>query len=153
LKSALEKLPEAHQHQARGLLSKLEVVLSSEEQEAIRPLMGSWGQVTREAQGLVFWVDCYGNDGTQLYIEWLGGLLRVRRATQEDLDFDVGGVQLGKDGSITLKMVTGESLKHARSRDDKRVSNWTGLADGLFVHEEHKDAFPLVEPAPGEYDP
>jgi hypothetical protein len=151
LKNALEKLPQEHQYHQP--LPKRDVVLSAEQQEAIRPLMGRWEQVTREGQGYAFWFDCRANRGTRLRLEWHGGVLKVRRDTQEEVQFDVGGVQLARDGSITLKMVTGETLKHARSRDDKRVSSWTGgLADGLFVHDEVKGDFPTVEPAPGECD-
>jgi hypothetical protein len=56
LKNALEKLPQEHPYTQP--LSKRDVVLSSEQQEAIRPLMGRWEQVTREGQGHAFWEDC-----------------------------------------------------------------------------------------------
>lgn len=150
LKSALERLPEAHGYAQK--LSKLDVVLSSKEQEALRPLLGGWNQVFRKSGSFSFWTNCHAESGVHFNIQWVEGRLRVIQSTQEDVHYDVGGVQLAKDGSITLKMMTGQSLKHVRLRDDKRVSSLTGLEDGLFVHEELRDAFPVEEPAPGECD-
>ncbi|MBN1207346.1 MAG: hypothetical protein JXB05_20860 [Myxococcaceae bacterium] len=156
LKSALEKLPENREGGTTALVPERHAVLSSEERSAVRQLAGRWGQVRRESQGLVFWYDCYGNDGIEIHIELLGERVGVRLESNDIWEFDVGGVRLAEDGSITLRMLTGETLKHTRSRDDKRVSHWTGLmdsfglVDGLFVHSDEKDAFPVVGPGPGE---
>ena len=146
-------LPAAAQDSKQSLKT-----LSSKELEAVRPLVGRWDQLRRQSQKLVFLTDCHGYDGYHVHVELLGDRARVRVESQDTWDFDVAGVKLAKDGSITLRMVTGETLKYARSRDDKRVSHWSGrvkglgLVDGLYVHSDVEGAFPVVEPAPGECD-
>lgn len=158
LKSELEKLPDRLEGTWAILVLDAGAVLSPEELEWVRPLVGRWGQVTQESQGLAFWVDCYGNDGIGIHIERVGKRVRVHLENQDTWDFDVGEVQAVPDGSITLRMLNGVTLKHARSSDDKRVSRWTGVADtfgpvdGLYVHSDVMDAFPTVEPGPGECD-
>ena len=134
------------------------MALSSEELGAVQQLMGRWDQLKRQSQGLVFRTDCYGNDGYHIHIEILGDRVKVRVESQDTWDFNVERVQLAKDGSLTLRMLTGETLKYARARDDKRVSHWTGrvdglgLVDGLYVHSDVEDAFPVVVPGAGECD-
>jgi hypothetical protein len=152
LKTALEKLPATQPEYRR--LSKVDVVLSPEEREAVLRLVGRWRGLARKPRGLALWRDCLGNEGTRVYIELRESRVSVGVDTQEAVEFDVGDVQLAKDGSVTLRMLDGATLKHERSRDDKRVSRLTGSGDvsvnGLFVHDSQKDAFPLVEPAPGD---
>ena len=161
LKSALEKLTrnlELTRNLTTDIVSEPDTALSSEELGAVRQLVGRWDKLTRQSQGLVFWTDCHGNDGYHIHIEILGDRVKVRVESQDTWDFNVDGVQLAKDGSITLRMLTGETLKYARSRDDKRVSHWTGrvdglgLVDGLYVHSDVEDAFPVVVPGAGECD-
>ncbi|KFA87009.1 hypothetical protein Q664_50685 [Archangium violaceum Cb vi76] len=154
LKTALEKL--AATHPEYRPLSKVDAVLSPEELGTVQRLAGRWRGLARQPQGLALWRDCLGNEGTRVYIVVRENRVSVIVDTQEALEFDVGGVQLAKDGSITLRMLDGATLKHALSRDDKRASRLTGSgnvrADGLFVHDSQKNAFPLVPPRPGECD-
>jgi hypothetical protein len=160
LKNALlEKLPKT------GLayrLSKVYAVLPSEELGAVQQLVGTWSELARRPRGFVRSYDCYENQGLRIHIEMLGNRVKVRLESQDYIDLDVGGVQLAKDGSITLRMVSGPTLKHTISRDDKRVSRWIGTAagdlfdsytaNGFFVKSALEDAFPLEGPGPGECD-
>jgi hypothetical protein len=148
LKSALEKLPEAHPVPKSLRISERVAVLTPEQLETVRQVEGTWLQLTREARGLVIKEYCDAQT-TSIRIEMHGDQPSVRLAYGQDGDgFDVAGVQSGSDGSITLRgWNDGLTLKRTRSRDDQRLWTWTysrnlGI-NGLFVHEDQRSAFPV----------
>jgi hypothetical protein len=152
LKSALEKLPEPppkqQDEESRGF-SKLQGVLTAGERLMASLLMGTWTQLTRRSGRLVIQRSCAG-DPMQIRVDDLGGQVRAYLQFGEDgTDFDVVGVEFN-NGTTVFKKLNGGTLKHAISREDKRVSTWTYVEyeplNGLFVHSAVKDAFPVVEP-------
>ncbi|WNG13716.1 hypothetical protein [Cystobacter fuscus] len=153
LKNALAKLPEPTEMQAT--LSKLDLVLSEEEETAIQQLVGTWRQPTRTSQGFVLAPDCRGHEKLRLRIEMTGHHVSVYFEDEDTFEQDVGGVQLAKDGSITFRVLDGGMIRHKISPDDNRMSlwtlNWTGMGENsLFVNPSHVDDFPEVKPDPKE---
>jgi hypothetical protein len=147
LKGALEQLPKAHE---TVHFSKLKALLSSEELAMAREMEGKWTRLQRGAKGLVIQEYCDGHTPT-VDLEVLDDRVKIELFIgQDSAMFDVGGVQLAKDGSMTLMKLNGETLKYAISRGDKRVSRWTSseydTISGLFVHSDEKDAFPVDSP-------
>jgi hypothetical protein len=149
LKSALEKLPEAHPEKQPWIVSKLKPVLTPGELLMARQLEGTWTRLTRESEQLVIKVYCYAST-QEVRVDILGEQVKVHLELGQDSDaFDVVGVELN-NGSMVFKKWNGGTLKSALSREDKRVSSWTSSdyesLNGLFVHDSQKNAFPVVTP-------
>lgn len=145
LKSALEKLPKTHQTAGREINARF----TPEQLEALRRLEGNWTKLERTAQGLVTGHSCGHPLAVHLAMHEDHAQVELDLA-QDSIHFDVWGVQLAKDGSITLMASNGETLKYALVPEDKRVARWTfpGKDDfkGLFVHSDQEKAFPVDPP-------
>ncbi|QRN97002.1 hypothetical protein JRI60_49950 [Archangium violaceum] len=146
LRNALEKSSEAHE--AMMIPSSIGV-LTPEELQLASQLEGSWIGLTQQSGGLVIKHGCDGS-ADKINVRMLGEQVQI------DLDsgpyghaLDVAGVQRARDGSITFRALTGDTLTYTSRRDGTHVSNWAfpehAVFNGPFVDADHQDIFPVVE--------
>lgn len=149
LERALKKLPDTKPVDSSLELS-LTAVLSLAEVGWARKVGGTWTGLERAAQGLVLRTPCDGNPST-VRVEVLGAQVKVHLELheKEPTEFDVVGVQLAEDGSVTLRGLNGETLTRALWSEAEHAARWTYSASdsfsGLFVHSAFLSDFPVVE--------
>ncbi|WP_224364251.1 SH3 domain-containing protein [Hyalangium versicolor] len=149
LKGALEKLPDAHPAKTSERLSKFQAVLTPGEVLMARQLLGTWTQLTRKSQELVIQHSC-GGSPRQVRVDETDGRVRIHlEFGQDENDYDVASIEMDH-GTTLFRMLMGGTLKHALSREDKRLATWvyseSDSFQGLFVHSSQEDEFPVVQP-------